>query len=114
MDDEKPMKDMRLRNTFTRQRDVMTTREPGKVGLYVCGPTVYDHAHLGHARVYVIFDTLVRTLERLGYEVTYVRNITDLDDKIINRAAESGEPFDALARRFTESFQADMATARKS
>jgi cysteinyl-tRNA synthetase len=102
------MTEIRLRNTLTRQRDVLVPARRGRVGLYVCGPTVYDHAHLGHARVYVFFDTLVRFLESRGLEVTYVRNVTDIDDKILKRAAETGEPWQEVAERFTRSFHADM------
>ncbi len=102
------MTDIRIYNTLTRRRDVLSTRTPGKLGLYVCGPTVYDHAHLGHARVYVLFDTLVRFLEHRGYEVTYVRNITDIDDKIIRRAQETGQSCESVAGTFIESFNADM------
>ena len=77
---------------------------PGKVGLYVCGPTVYDHAHLGHARCYVVWDVVVRHLRARGLEVKYVRNFTDVDDKIIARASERGEDPVALASRFADSF----------
>jgi len=81
---------------------------PGKVGLYVCGPTVYDHAHLGHARCYVVWDVVVRHLRARGLEVKFVRNFTDVDDKIIRRAAESGEDPARLASRFADSFLEDM------
>jgi cysteinyl-tRNA synthetase len=102
------MHEIRIYNTLTRRRDVLETREEGKVGLYVCGPTVYDHAHLGHARVYVLFDTLVRFLEHRGYQVTYVRNITDIDDKIIKKASETGQSCQGVAGTFIESFASDM------
>jgi len=102
------MTEIRIYNTLTRKRDVLETRTAGKLGLYVCGPTVYDHAHLGHARVYVLFDSLVRFLESRGYEVTYVRNITDIDNKIIKRAQETGETCERVAGTFIESFNADM------
>src|SRR5512136_1204347 len=81
---------------------------PGKVGLYVCGPTVYDHAHIGHARCYVVWDVVVRHLRARGLEVRYVRNFTDVDDKIIARANERGEDPVAMAARFSESFVEDM------
>ncbi|TVQ94894.1 MAG: cysteine--tRNA ligase, partial [Chromatiaceae bacterium] len=68
-------------NTLTRRKDPFTPIEPGKVRMYVCGMTVYDLCHLGHARVLVVFDVVYRYLRRLGYAVTYVRNITDIDDK---------------------------------
>ncbi len=80
-----------------------------KVRIYVCGPTVYDDAHLGHARSAIAFDLLRRTLRALGYDVTFVRNFTDIDDKIINRALESGEPIEAITRRYTERYLEDMA-----
>ena len=102
------MTEIRIHNTLTRRRDALETREAGRLGLYVCGPTVYDHAHLGHARVYVLFDTLVRFLEHRGYEVTYVRNITDIDDKIIKRAQETGQTCESVAGTFIDSFNADM------
>ena len=75
--------------------------------MYVCGMTVYDYCHLGHARVLVAFDVVVRYLRSLGYRVTYVRNITDIDDKIIARANENGEDFNVLTRRFTEYMHED-------
>jgi cysteinyl-tRNA synthetase len=81
---------------------------PGKVGLYACGPTVYDHAHLGHARSYVVWDVVVRHLRARGLEVRYVRNFTDVDDKIIARANERGEDPVAMASRFADSFLEDM------
>ncbi|HEX7478255.1 MAG TPA: cysteine--tRNA ligase [Polyangiales bacterium] len=82
--------------------------EPGKARIYVCGPTVYDYAHLGHVRCYVVYDVLVRHLRASGMEVKYVRNVTDVDDKIIKRAAELGESPLALAARFTESYREDL------
>lgn len=75
-----------LYNTLTRQKEVFTPIEPGKVRMYVCGMTVYDYCHLGHARVMVVFDMVSRWLRASGLDVTYVRNITDIDDKIIKRA----------------------------
>ena len=83
--------------------------EPGRATLYACGPTVYDHAHVGHARAAVAFDLLVRRLKALGLKVTYVRNYTDVDDKIIRRAEEKGEDWRALARRHIESYAEDLA-----
>lgn len=78
--------------------------------MYVCGMTVYDHCHLGHARVLVVFDSVVRWLQTLGYKVTYVRNITDVDDKIIRRALENHEPFSALTARYIQAMEEDAAT----
>jgi cysteinyl-tRNA synthetase len=82
--------------------------EPGKARVYFCGPTVYDHAHVGHARSYVVWDVVVRHLRARGLDVRYVRNFTDVDDKIIKRAKDLGEDPDALARRFADEFEADM------
>lgn len=79
-----------LHNTMTRRKEVFVPRESGAVSMYVCGVTVYDLSHIGHARVYVAFDVLVRVLRSLGYEVDYVRNFTDIDDKIIKRANAAG------------------------
>ena len=91
---------LRIYNTLTRTKEELRPIEPGHVRMYVCGMTVYDYCHLGHARVLVAFDAVARYLRSLGYRVTYVRNITDIDDKIIARANESGEDFRALTERF--------------
>ena len=80
---------LKIYNTLTNQKDTFVPIEEGKVRMYVCGMTVYDYCHLGHARVMVVFDVVVRYLRARGYEVTYVRNITDVDDKIIARAVEN-------------------------
>jgi cysteinyl-tRNA synthetase len=98
---------LKIHNTLTRQKEAFVPLEPGKVRLYVCGMTVYDYCHLGHARVMVAFDMVTRYLRHLGYEVTYVRNITDIDDKIIKRAAENGERIDALTARFIAAMHED-------
>ncbi|XP_059288281.1 cysteine--tRNA ligase, chloroplastic/mitochondrial isoform X1 [Lycium ferocissimum] len=97
-----------LHNTMTKQKEVFIPKVPGKVGMYVCGVTAYDLSHIGHARVYVSFDVLYRYLNYLGYEVNYVRNFTDVDDKIIARANELGEDPLKLSRRFCEEFHQDM------
>jgi len=94
-------------NTLTRSKESFTPIEPGKVRMYVCGMTVYDYCHLGHARVLVAFDVITRYLRARGYEVTYVRNITDIDDKILRRAAENGEPYTALTTRFINAMHED-------
>ena len=94
-------------NTFTRRKEALKPLTPGKIRMYVCGMTVYDYCHLGHARVLVAFDVVVRYLRSLGYEVTYVRNITDIDDKIINRARENGEEVSALTARFIAAMHED-------
>ncbi|SFM42623.1 cysteinyl-tRNA synthetase [Ectothiorhodospira mobilis] len=98
---------LNLYNTLTRQKEPFHPMEPGKVRMYVCGMTVYDYCHLGHARVLVVFDMVYRYLLARGYEVTYVRNITDIDDKIIRRAAENCEPIDALTARFIQAMHED-------
>ncbi len=82
---------LKIHNSLTRSIQEFIPIEPGKVRLYVCGMTVYDFCHLGHARVMVVFDMVTRWLRASGLQVTYVRNITDIDDKIIKRAAENGE-----------------------
>jgi cysteinyl-tRNA synthetase len=94
-------------NTLTRRKETFTPIEPGKVRMYVCGMTVYDYCHLGHARVMVVFDMVARWLCRSGYQVTYVRNVTDIDDKIIKRANENGEPIALLTERFIEAMHED-------
>ena len=81
--------------------------ESGKVSLYVCGMTVYDYCHLGHARVWVVFDTIVRYFKAQGFDVTYVRNITDIDDKIIQRAQENNESIQSLTERFISAMNED-------
>jgi len=100
---------LKIYNTLTRDKAEFRPIEPGKVRMYVCGMTVYDYCHLGHARVMVVFDVVFRYLRALGYEVTYIRNITDIDDKIINRANERGEPFPALTERFIAAMHEDAA-----
>ena len=101
---------LNLYNDLTRTKEPFEPLHPGRVNMYVCGMTVYDLCHLGHARVMVVFDVVARYLRLLGYDVTYVRNITDIDDKIINRANERGEPFQALTERFIRAMHED-ATA---
>ncbi len=103
------MTELVLHNSLTRRREAFVPLDPAHVRLYVCGPTVYDLAHLGNARPVVVFDVLVRLLRRLYPRVTYVRNITDVDDKINARAAETGEPIAAITARTTADFHADMA-----
>jgi cysteinyl-tRNA synthetase len=98
---------LKLFNSLSRTKETFTPIEPGKVRMYVCGMTVYDYCHLGHARVLVVFDVIVRHLRQLGYEVTYVRNITDIDDKIIARAQQNGESVNALTERFIQAMHED-------
>ncbi len=100
---------LKLFNSLTRKKEEFVPLQPGKVRMYVCGMTVYDLCHLGHARVLVVFDVIVRHLRSLGYDVTYVRNITDIDDKIIARAQENGEDIHALTRRFIQAMHEDAA-----
>ncbi|MES0327808.1 MAG: cysteine--tRNA ligase [Gammaproteobacteria bacterium] len=100
---------LHIYNTLTRKKELFTPIEPGKVKMYVCGMTVYDLCHLGHARVLVVFDTVTRYMRHSGYEVNYIRNITDIDDKIIARANENGEDFNALTTRFIEAMHEDAA-----
>jgi cysteinyl-tRNA synthetase len=100
---------LKLYNTLTRNKHDFVPMRPGKVGMYVCGMTVYDYCHLGHARVMIVFDVVSRWLAASGYEVTYVRNITDIDDKIIKRAAENNEPIDSLTARFIRATEEDAA-----
>ena len=96
-------------NTETRQKEVFRPIQEGKINIYVCGMTVYDYCHIGHARVLVSFDVITRYLRSQGYEVNYVRNITDIDDKIINRANENNESIDALTARYITAMDEDAA-----
>jgi cysteinyl-tRNA synthetase len=98
-----------LHNSATRRKERFEPLDPSHIRLYVCGPTVYDLAHLGNARPVVVFDVLARLLRHLYPRVTYARNITDVDDKIIDRARESGEPIASLTARTTEDYHRDMA-----
>jgi cysteinyl-tRNA synthetase len=98
---------LKIYNTLTRQKETFKPRIEGKVGMYVCGMTVYDYCHIGHARVMVVFDTVARYFRHLGYDLTYVRNITDIDDKIIQRANENGEDFNQLTARFIAAMHED-------
>lgn len=100
---------MQIYNTLTRRKEPFTPLEPGKVNMYVCGMTVYDYCHLGHARVMVAFDVVTRYLRWRGYDVTYVRNITDIDDKILKRADENGETIAALTQRMIVAMHEDEA-----
>src|SRR5262245_50232682 len=100
---------LRIHDTLTRTKREFVPIEPGRVRMYVCGMTVYDYCHIGHARVMVVFDVVQRWLRHSGYAVTYVRNITDIDDKIIRRAAENGEAIDALTARFIRAMEQDAA-----
>ena len=101
------MDSLQIYNSLTRSKQVFKPIEPGKVRMYVCGMTIYDYCHIGHARMMMSFDIVYRWLKALGYQVTYVRNITDIDDKIINRARENGETLSSLTTRFTRYMHED-------
>ncbi|MFT5258633.1 MAG: cysteinyl-tRNA synthetase [Saprospiraceae bacterium] len=98
---------LHIYNTLNRKKELFTPIQANKVGMYVCGMTVYDYCHLGHARVLVVFDMVTRYLREAGYDVNYVRNITDIDDKIIARANENGEEFTGLTERFIDAMHED-------
>ena len=99
---------LKIYNTLKKKKEIFEPIEPGKIGIYVCGPTVYDACHIGHARCVVVFDVIVRYLRAIGYEVTYVRNFTDVDDKIIKRAGELGISTQELSERYIREFYEDM------
>jgi len=100
---------LRVYNTMTGKKEAFSPLQPGKVGMYVCGVTVYDYCHIGHARANIVFDIVYRYLQHLGFEVNYVRNYTDVDDKIINRANERGIDSRLLSEEFIRAFDEDMA-----
>ncbi len=102
----------RLYNTATRKKEDFQPLEEGKVGIYVCGVTVYDLCHIGHARSTIVFDILTRYLRARGLDVTYVRNFTDVDDKIIERAKLLGRDTGSLAQEFIDDFYQDMGALR--
>lgn len=99
---------LKIYNSLTRQKEEFKPIQPGKVGMYVCGVTIYDLCHIGHGRTFVSFDVVSRYLRYLGYDLTFVRNITDIDDKIIKRAAENGESCEALTERLIQEMYADF------
>jgi cysteinyl-tRNA synthetase len=98
---------IRIHNSLAGEKQPLQPITPGEVRMYVCGITVYDFIHVGHARMMIVFDVVYRYLRHRGYRVTYVRNITDIDDKIIRRAAENGEPIDALTERYIAAMHED-------
>lgn len=100
---------LKIHNSLSGDKQVLQPRVPGKLGMYVCGITVYDYCHIGHARMVVVFDMVARWLRASGYELTYVRNITDVDDKIIKRAQENGEPVERITERFIDAMNEDFA-----
>lgn len=99
---------LQIFNTLSRKKEIFKPITEGKVGLYVCGITIYDRCHIGHARTYVAFDIIARYLKYSGYELTHVRNITDVDDKIIKRALENNESCESLTERMTEQMYQDF------
>jgi len=101
---------LKVHNTLTRQKQTLEPIRPGHIGMYVCGMTVYDYCHIGHARVMVVFDVICRWLRASGFTVKYVRNITDIDDKIIKRAQENNETVAALTQRFIDFMNEDADT----
>ena len=98
---------MQIYNTQTRRKEEFKPIEPGKVRIYCCGPTVYNYFHIGNARPFIVFDTLRRYLEHKGYEVKYVQNFTDIDDKMIRRANEEGITVKELGDRFIKEYYTD-------
>ena len=98
---------MKIYNTLTRQKEEFVPIEPGKVKIYACGPTVYNYIHIGNARPICVFDTLRRYLEYRGYEVTFVQNFTDIDDKLINKANEEGITVKEVAERYIREYLTD-------
>ena len=105
---KKENENMDLYSTLTRKVEPLTTLHPDRVYFFVCGPTVYDYSHIGHARTYVVFDVFVKYLQFTGKEVFYLQNITDVDDKIINRARQENISQSELARKFEREYLADM------
>ncbi len=101
---------LKVYDTLTESLKVFVPLVEGQIKMYVCGPTVYDHAHIGHARAYVCYDVMVRFLRHMGYQVTYARNLTDVDDKIILKANKDNVSFDHIAKLYTQSFHQDMKT----
>jgi len=100
---------LRVYNTLTGGKEPFVPLVPGKAGMYVCGVTVYDYCHIGHARANIVFDIIYRYLRYCGYEVTYVRNYTDIDDKIIKRANQEGVDYQVISERYIKTFDEDMA-----
>ena len=98
---------LKIYNTLTNQKEEFSPIDPNSIGIYVCGMTVYDFCHMGHARVLVMFDVITRHMKRNFPEVNYVRNITDIDDKIISRAIENNEDIYALTNRFIDAMHDD-------
>ena len=98
-----------LYNTLSRQKEPFQPLTPGTAKIYCCGVTVYDYCHLGHARCYIVWDTVRRYLQWRGYDVHYVQNFTDIDDKILNRARKEGTTMEAISQRYIAAYHEDMA-----
>ena len=99
---------MKVYNSMTRTKEELVPLKPGKIGIYACGPTVYDYFHIGNARMFITFDLLRRYLEHRGYEVTYVQNFTDVDDKMIARAQAEGITVAELAEQYIAAYFEDV------
>ncbi|HYA11995.1 MAG TPA: cysteine--tRNA ligase [Thermodesulfovibrionales bacterium] len=99
---------MRIYNTLSGRKEEFIPMTPGKVKMYVCGVTVYDYCHIGHARSAIVFDVIRRYIRYKGFEMTFIKNFTDIDDKIINRSRQEGIPWDAISRKYTEEYYRDM------
>ncbi|MBG9791283.1 cysteinyl-tRNA synthetase [Paenibacillus dendritiformis] len=99
---------LQIYNTMTRRKETFVPVNPDKVNMYVCGPTVYDYIHIGNARPQIVFDVVRRYLEQIGYEVNYVVNFTDVDDRLIRKSMETGDPVPAIAERFIQAFYEDI------
>ena len=99
---------MKIYNTLTCKKEEFVPLSPGRATIYACGVTVYDHCHIGHARSAVVFDIMRRYLNYKGLDVLYVRNFTDIDDKIINRAKQEGITWDQVAQKYTGEYYKDM------
>lgn len=100
---------LKIYNTMTRTKENFIPLEPGKVKMYVCGPTVYDYIHIGNARPVIFFDVVRRYLESVGYDVTFIVNFTDVDDKLIKKAAEMGTTVPEVADLFVQKYYEDTA-----
>src|SRR6266487_1195476 len=103
---------LRVYNTRTRSLDEFRPIHPGRVNMFVCGPTVYDSSHIGHAKTYVDYDIIARYLRRIGYSIFFVLNITDIDDRIINRARETGQDLLSLSSQQAKQFYTDINNLR--
>ena len=98
---------MKIYNTMTRKKEEFVPLTPGKVGIYACGPTVYNFFHIGNARPFIVFDVLRRFLRSQGYQVTFVQNFTDIDDKLIRRAAEEGTTVPEISEKYIKEYLGD-------